>query len=53
MRAAERRRETLSLPVRLKPAPGQAVGTLSARIAHCSSPAAALLAVEPGRFAFR
>jgi PAS domain-containing protein len=52
-RAAERRRETVSLPVRLKPAHGAAVGTLSARIAHCSSPAAALLAVEPGRFAFR
>jgi ribosomal protein S27AE len=52
-RAAERRRETLALPVRLKPAYSPAVGTLSARISHCSSPAAALLAVEPGRFAFR
>jgi ribosomal protein S27AE len=52
-RAAQRRRETLSLPVRLKVPYSPAVGTLSARIAHCSFPAAALLAVEPGRFAFR
>ncbi len=52
-RAAQRRRETLYLPVRLKAAYPPAVGTLSARISHCSSPAAALLAVEPGRFSFR
>jgi hypothetical protein len=50
-RATQRRCETVALPVRLVPDTAPRVGTLSARIATCTSPRAALVAVEPGRLA--
>jgi hypothetical protein len=53
VRATERRRETVTLPVRLVPEDAPKVGTMSARIATCASPRAALIAVEPGGFGIR
>jgi len=52
-RAATSRTETVALPVRLVPADAPPVGTLSARIAPCGSPHAALVAVEPSGFGIR
>jgi hypothetical protein len=52
-RATERRRDTLSLPVRLLSGDAPKVGTLSARIATCGPPRAALVAVEPSGFGIR
>jgi ribosomal protein S27AE len=52
-RAAQSRCDTVALPVRLVPEDAPRVGTLSARIASCSSPPAALIAVEPSRFGIR
>ncbi len=53
VRATERRRETVVLPVRLVADDAPRVGTLSARVATCSSPRAALVAVEPSGFGIR
>ena len=52
-RAAERRCETVALPVRLLSDAAPHVGTLSARISTCDSPRAALVAVEPSGFGIR
>lgn len=52
-RAALSRTETVALPVRLVPEDAPAVGTLSARIASCGPPQAALVAVEPSGFGIR
>jgi hypothetical protein len=52
-RAATTRCETVALPVRLVPDGAPRVGTLSARIGTCSSPQAALVAVEPSGFGIR
>ena len=52
-RAALSRTETVALPVRLVPEDAPAVGTLSARIASCGPPHAALVAVEPSGFGIR
>jgi hypothetical protein len=52
-RATQRRCETVALPVRLVPDTSPRVGTLSARIASCASPRAALIAVEPSGFGIR
>ena len=52
-RAARSRAETVALPVRLVPEDAPPVGTLSARIASCGPPHAALVAVEPSGFGIR
>jgi hypothetical protein len=52
-RAAQNRSETVALPVRLVADDAPRVGTLSARIATCVSPRAALVAVEPSGFGIR
>ena len=52
-RATERSRDTISLPVRLVSGDAPRVGTLSARIATCGPPRAALVAVEPSGFGIR
>ena len=52
-RAAVSRCETVALPVRLLSDDAPRVGTLSARIATCDSPRAALVAVEPSGFGIR
>jgi ribosomal protein S27AE len=52
-RAAVTRTETVAMPVRLVRDDAPAVGTLSARIASCGSPHAALVAVEPSGFGIR
>jgi hypothetical protein len=52
-RAAQARCETVSLPVRLMAEDAPRVGTLSARIASCGPPQAALVAVEPSGFGIR
>jgi len=52
-RAAQSRADTVALPVRLVPDDAPPVGTLSARIASCGPPHAALLAVEPSGFGIR
>jgi hypothetical protein len=52
-RAAQHRSLTVALPVRLVADDAPRVGTLSARIATCASPRAALLAVEPSGFGIR
>ncbi len=49
-RAADREGEPLVLPVRLLSDDAGSVGTLTARIATCGPPRAALLAVEPSGF---
>ena len=51
--AARSRAETVALPVRLVPEDAPPVGTLSARIASCGPPQAALVAVEPSGFGIR
>jgi hypothetical protein len=52
-RAAQHRTDTVGLPVRLVANDAPRVGTLSARIATCASPRAALIAVEPSGFGIR
>ena len=52
-RASDRRCETVALPVRLISEGAPRVGTLSARIATCGPPRAALIAVEPSGFGIR
>jgi hypothetical protein len=52
-RATQRRCETVALPVRLVSEDAPRVGTLSARIATCDAPRAALVAVEPSGFGIR
>jgi len=52
-RAAQLRSETVALPVRLRPEQAPRMGTLSARIATCASPRAALVSVEPSGFGLR
>jgi hypothetical protein len=49
--AAQRPREAVTLPLRVRS--DEAVGTLSARLATCGSPRAALLTVEPSLFGRR
>jgi hypothetical protein len=48
--AAQREREPVALPLRLRSGDGEGVGTLAARVATCGPPRAALLTVEPSRF---
>jgi hypothetical protein len=51
--AAQRPREEVALPLRLRSQQGGPVGTLSARVATCGLPRAALLTVEPSPFGRR
>jgi hypothetical protein len=51
--AAQRPREQVALPLRVRANQGDAVGTLAARLATCGPPRAALLTVEASRFGRR
>jgi hypothetical protein len=51
--AAQRAREPVVLPMRLRSDEGQAMGMLAARVTTCGPPRAALLAVEPTGFGRR
>jgi hypothetical protein len=51
--AAQRAREPVVLPMRLRSDEGQALGMLAARVTTCGPPRAALLAVQPTGFGRR
>jgi hypothetical protein len=51
--AAQRPREQVALPLRLRSEQAAGVGTLAARVGTCGSPRAALLTVEPSPFGRR
>jgi hypothetical protein len=51
--AAQRAREPVVLPMRLRSAQGDALGMLAARIATCGPPRAALVTVQPTGFGRR
>lgn len=51
--AAQRARELVVVPMRLRSDEGAALGTLAARIATCGPPRAALVTVEPTGFGRR
>jgi hypothetical protein len=51
--AAQRPREEVALPLRVRAERGIAVGTLAARLATCGPPRAALLTVAPSPFGRR
>jgi PAS domain-containing protein len=51
--AAQRAREPVALPLRLRSEEREGVGTLAARVATCGPPRAALLTVEPSPFGRR
>jgi hypothetical protein len=53
MLAAQRPREEVALPLRLRGGQGNPVGTLVARLGTCGPPRAALLTVEPSPFGRR
>jgi hypothetical protein len=51
--AAQRAREPVELPMRLRSERGEALGTLAARVTTCGPPRAALVTVEPTGFGRR
>ena len=51
--AAQRAREPVELPMRLRSEKGEALGTLAARVTTCGPPRAALVTVEPTGFGRR
>jgi PAS domain-containing protein len=51
--AAQRAREPVELPMRLRSDRGEALGTLAARVTTCGPPRAALVTVEPTGFGRR
>ena len=51
--AAQRAREPVELPLRLRSDRGEALGTLAARVTTCGPPRAALVTVEPTGFGRR
>jgi hypothetical protein len=51
--AAQRAREPVVVPMRLRSAEGEALGMLAARIATCGPPRAALVTVQPTGFGRR
>ena len=51
--AAQRAREPVELPMRLRSELGEALGTLAARVTTCGPPRAALVTVEPTGFGRR
>jgi len=51
--AAQRPREPVTLPLRLRSDEGEALGTLAACVTTCGPPRAALLTVEPTGFGRR
>ena len=51
--AARRPSDTVTMPLRLASARGRRLGTLTARIATCGPPRAALVTVEPSGFGRR
>jgi len=51
--AAQRAREPVELPMRLRSEKGEALGTLAARVTTCGPPRAAVVTVEPTGFGRR
>jgi hypothetical protein len=51
--AAQRPTDPIAMPLRLRAEGGQGLGTLTARIASCGPPRAALVTVEPSAFGRR
>ena len=51
--AAQRAREPVELPMRLRSEKGEALGTLAARVTTCGPPRAALVTAEPTGFGRR